>query len=74
MRPLTILGGVLLVLGLVALVYQGTTYTSRDTVLEVGSLHATVDREHPLPLSPVLGLAAVGGGVALIIAGVRKRT
>jgi hypothetical protein len=73
MKPLTILGGVLLVLGLVALVYQGITYTSRDTVLDIGPLHATADRQKTLPLPPILGLAAVGAGVALLIVGVRKR-
>ena len=73
MKPMTIVGGLLLVLGLVALVYQGITYTSRDTVLDIGPIHATADRQKTLPLSPVLGLAAVGAGVALLIAGVRKR-
>jgi hypothetical protein len=73
MKPMTIVGGLLLVLGLVALVYQGITYTSRDTVLDIGPLHATADRQKTLPLSPVLGLAGVGAGVALLIAGVRKR-
>jgi hypothetical protein len=73
MKPLTIVGGLLLVLGLVALVYQGITYTSRDTVLDIGPLHATADRQKTIPLSPLLGLAAVGAGVALLVAGVRKR-
>jgi hypothetical protein len=73
MKPMAIVGGLLLVLGLVALVYQGITYTSRDTVLDIGPLHATADRQKTIPLSPVLGLAAVGAGVALLIAGVRKR-
>jgi len=73
MKPMAIVGGLLLVLGLVALAYQGITYTSRDTVLDIGPLHATADRQKTLPLSPVLGLAAVGAGVALLIAGVRKR-
>jgi hypothetical protein len=73
MKPMVIVGGVVLVLGLVALVYQGITYTSRDTVLDIGPLHATADREKTIPLSPVLGLGAVGAGVALLIAGVRKR-
>jgi hypothetical protein len=73
MRPRAIVGGVLLVLGLVALVYQGITYTSRDTVLDIGPLHATADRQKTLPLSPILGLAAVGAGVALLVAGARQR-
>jgi len=73
MKPMAIVGGVLLVLGLLALAYQGITYTSRDTVVDIGSLHATADREKTLPLSPVLGLATVAAGVALLVAGVRKR-
>ena len=72
MKPMAIVGGVLLVLGLLALVYQGITYTSRDTVVDIGPLHATADREKTLPLSPVLGLATVAAGVALLVAGVRK--
>jgi hypothetical protein len=74
MKPITIAGAVLLVLGLVALAYQGITYTTRETVIDFGPIHATADRERTLPLPPVLGLAAVAGGVALVIAGARKRT
>jgi hypothetical protein len=73
MKPMVVVGGLLLVLGLVALVYQGITYTSRDTVLDIGPLHATAERQKTLPLSPILGLAAVGAGVALLVVGVRKR-
>jgi hypothetical protein len=73
MRPIAVIGMVLIVLGLVALVYQGITYTSRETVIDIGPLHATADREKTLPLPPVLGLVAVAGGVALLIAGGRKR-
>jgi len=57
----------------VALVYQGITYTSRETVIDIGPLHATADRERTLPLPPVLGVAAVAGGVMLLIEGGRKR-
>ena len=53
MKPLTIVGALLLVLGLAALVYQGITYTSRETVLDIGPLHATADRQKTLPLPPV---------------------
>jgi hypothetical protein len=64
----------LIVIGLVALVYQGITYTSRETVIDIGPLHATADRQRTLPLPPVLGIAAVAGGVALLIARARTRT
>jgi uncharacterized membrane protein HdeD (DUF308 family) len=74
MRPITVVGVLLIVVGLVALVYQGITYTSRETVIDIGPLHATADRQKTLPLPPVLGIAAVVSGVVLLIAGVRKHT
>jgi len=73
MKPMAIAGMTLIALGLAALVYQGITYTSRETVLDIGPLHATADRQKTLPLSPVLGLAALAGGVALVVAGSRAR-
>ena len=74
MRSMAIVGVVLILLGVAALVYQGITYTSRETVVDVGPLHATADREKTLPLPPVLGIAAVAGGVVLLGAGLRKRS
>ena len=73
MRPMAVIGVVLVVLGVLALAYQGINYTSRETIVDIGPLHATADREKTLPLSPVLGVAALAGGVALLIAGVRKQ-
>jgi hypothetical protein len=72
MKPIAIVGLLLIALGLVALIYQGVTYTSRKTVIDIGPLHATADREKTLPLSPVLGVVALAGGVVLLIAGVRR--
>ena len=72
MKPLSIVGIALIVLGLVALVYQGIMYTSRETVIDIGPLHATADRQKTLPLPPVLGFVALAGGAALLVAGARK--
>ena len=72
MKPLSIVGVTLIVLGLVALVYQGITYTSRETVIDIGPLHATADRQKTLPLPPILGFMALAGGVALLVSGARK--
>lgn len=74
MKPISIAGIVLIVLGVVALAYQGITYTSRETVLDIGPVQATAERQKTVPLPPVLGIAAVAGGVALLIVGMRKRT
>ena len=72
MKPIALVGVVLVVLGVVALAYQGVTYTSRETLIDIGPLHATTERQRTLPLSPVLGVAAVAGGLVLLVAGGRK--
>ena len=74
MKPISVAGVILIVLGLAALVYQGITYTSRETVVDIGPLHATADRQKTLPLPPALGIVAVAGGVALLVTGVRTRS
>jgi hypothetical protein len=73
MKRTAVLGLVLVALGLLALAYQGITYRSRETIVDIGPLHATAERDRTLPLPPVLGIVAVAGGAALWIAGSRKR-
>lgn len=73
MKPVAILGIVLIVLGIGALAYQGFTYTSREKVLDLGPLQATAERQKTVPLPPIVGIVAVVAGVALVIAGGRKR-
>jgi hypothetical protein len=73
MNTTSLVGIVLIVLGLAALVYQGITYTKRDTIVDIGPVHATAEREHTLPLPPIVGIVSVAAGVALIVAGRRGR-
>jgi uncharacterized membrane protein YidH (DUF202 family) len=72
MRPLALVGVLLIAMGLVALVLQGISYTSRETLIDIGPLQATADRQKTLMLPPVLGIAAVVGGMVLMIAAMRK--
>jgi hypothetical protein len=67
MKPLAIVGALLVVLGLVALIYGGITYTSRETVVDLGPLQATAERERTVPLSPILGIVAIAGGIVLLM-------
>jgi hypothetical protein len=45
---------------------------SGETLIDIGPLHATADRQKTLTLPPVLGIAAVAGGVVLLVAGMRQ--
>jgi hypothetical protein len=72
--PLTVLGIVLLVLGLISFAYQGITYTKSEKILEVGPITASKETKKTIPLYPLLGGAAVLGGIVLLAAGARRRT
>ena len=73
MKPMAIVGVIFVVFGVVALVYQGISYTSHDTVIDIGPIHATADRQRTFPLPPIVGLAAVASGVVLLITGGKAR-
>ena len=62
-----ILGAILIVLGIVALLYGGFTYTKHEKVADIGSLHATVDQKKTVPISPVVGILALGAGLVLVL-------
>jgi hypothetical protein len=72
MKTTTILGIALIVLGVVAFAYEGISYTTREKVIDLGPLQATLDKKETFPLPPLVGGAAVVGGIALLIVGVRR--
>ena len=72
MKTTTILGIALIVLGVVAFAYEGISYTTRENVIDLGPLQATVDKKETIPLPPLVGGVAVVSGIALLIVGVRR--
>jgi len=73
MKPIMLVGMVLIVLGVVALAYQGVTYTSREKIIDLGPIQATHETKKTIPLSPILGGLALAGGVVLVILGAKKK-
>ena len=63
------IGIVLIVLGILALVYQGFTYTKREKVVDIGPIEASADREKHVPIPPIVGGVALAAGVALVAMG-----
>jgi len=64
-----ILGMVLIALGLVGLAWGGISYTTKETIVDVGPIHATRDEKHTLPLPPIAGALALVAGIALMVTG-----
>jgi hypothetical protein len=73
MKPITLIGIVLLVLGALALAYQGISYTHQEKVLDIGPIHATAEKHERIPLPPIVGGLGLVGGVVLLVVGARKK-
>ncbi len=72
MKSISLLGILLVVLGALALAYQGITYTRREKVIDLGPIHATEDKQERIPIPPILGGLALVGGIVLLVAGAKK--
>lgn len=74
MKSITMLGILLAVLGVLALVYQGFSYTRQEKVVDIGPIHATADRQEHVPLPPIVGGLALVSGVILLMMGAKQKT
>jgi uncharacterized membrane protein len=72
MKPVVWVGIFLIVLGGLALAYQGFNYTHQEKVLDLGPIHATAEKQEHVSIPPILGGLALVGGIVMIVVGGRK--
>ncbi len=63
---------VLIVLGCLALVYQGFTYTQTKQDAQLGPIKVQHNETQVVPLPPIIGAVMVAGGVAVLFLGSRR--
>ena len=71
MKAATLIGLLLVVLGLGALAYQGFSYKTTEKILDIGPIEATSETTKTIPVPPILGVVAVIGGIAIVVATAR---
>ena len=72
MKTYTLIGIILIVIGILAFAFQGITYTTREKVVDLGPMHMTAERTRTLPLTPIVGAIALVGGILLLVTGSKK--
>jgi hypothetical protein len=68
-----LVGIVLIVLGGLALAYQGIRYTTGEKLIDIGPLKVTASERKTIPLPPVVGGIALVAGIALVLADRKKK-
>jgi hypothetical protein len=73
MKGLSLVGVILIILGIIGFAYQGITYTKKEKIVDIGPIHATKDTHETIPIPPILSGLAIVGGVVLMLAGSRSK-
>jgi len=73
MKPAGIFGIILIVIGIIVVAYGGfASFTTKENVAKLGPLEVNKEREHPVPVGPIVGGVCIVGGVILLITGRRS--
>ena len=72
MKPVGIVGLILIAIGIIALAYGGFSYTTREKVIDAGPLQVSAEKEKRVPFPPILGGICLVGGIVLVLAGNKK--
>ena len=68
-----IIGIILIVLGLLGFIFGSISFQEEDQVADIGPLEVETEETHTIPITPIASGAAVVAGIALVVAGTRKR-
>ena len=67
MKTPAIVGILLIVLGIAAFSYHSFTYTTTEKAIDLGPIQVTAEKQHTVPLPPILGGVALLAGVVLLL-------
>jgi hypothetical protein len=73
MKPATIIGILLIVLGIIGYATGGLTFTHEKKVVDAGPLQISHKTQDTLPLSPILSTVSLIAGIALVVVGTKAR-
>lgn len=72
MKTPSIVGILLIILGVVAFAYQGFTYTTTEKAIDLGPIQVTAEKTHTFPIPPIVGGIALVGGILLLATGGKR--
>jgi hypothetical protein len=71
-KPTLLFGIILIVIGIAVFAYQGITYTTRENVIDLGAIQASVETQKTIAFPPILGACVLAAGIVLVVATGKK--
>jgi hypothetical protein len=72
-KPATIIGILLIVLGIIGYATGGISFTHEKKDVDVGPVQISHKTQDTLPLSPILSTVSLIAGLGLVVVGARSR-
>lgn len=72
LKAATIIGILLIVLGIVGFAVGGVSFTREKKDIDMGPIQVQHKQTRTVPISPVLSTIALVGGITLVVVGARK--
>jgi hypothetical protein len=69
MKPMAILGVLLIVVGIAGLAIDNISFTERKTIVDAGPIKVTADEQRTIPIPTIAGIVAVIAGAGLLFVG-----
>jgi hypothetical protein len=73
MKPATIVGIVLVIIGIVGFAIGGFSFTHEKKDVDLGPLQVSHEQKQTVPIPPILNGIALVGGIALVVVGAKSR-
>lgn len=73
MKPATIIGGILILVGIVGFALGGFSFTHEKKDVDLGPIQVSHEQKKTVPIPPVLSAVALLGGIGLVVVGARSK-
>ncbi|HEY1744080.1 MAG TPA: DUF3185 domain-containing protein [Granulicella sp.] len=73
MKPATIVGILLIILGVIGFAVGGVSFSHQKKDVDMGPLQISHEQKQTIPISPILSTIALVAGVGLVVVGAKSR-
>lgn len=74
MKPITVIGVVLIIIGVVGFAVGGFSFTHQKKDVDMGPLQISHQQTKTVPIPPILSAIALIGGIGLVVVGARSKS
>ena len=71
MKRTTLIGGILIILGVLGFIVESVSYTETEQVADIGPLEVETEERQTIPITPIVAGVAVATGITFVIVGAR---